>query len=138
MSAATMVTAVGRRVRRGAGRRLAERPRLATSLMHLPAIVPARRLRSRLHRSFSWPLAIRVAAEVEVGVVGANRMLVRQLAVGEHEGCAALYEGTGTNSGLATLSAALAAKGDTGARDHGRCCSGYVSDTGETWPASLR
>jgi FkbM family methyltransferase len=35
-----------------------------------------RSLRSRLYRSLSWPLALRMHAETEVSVVGGNKMLV--------------------------------------------------------------
>jgi FkbM family methyltransferase len=158
-------------------------------------VLPARRLRSHLYRSLSWPLALGVGAEAEVAIVGGSRMRVRtddfigrvlaisgvwepnvtaafrealapgdvcldlgahigyytvlaarlvgpeghvyafepapqiyralctnvelnrlrnvtpvQLAVGEQEGRALLYEGPGSNSGMATLSPALAAK----------------------------
>jgi FkbM family methyltransferase len=185
-----------------AGRRIARRPRLATRLMRLPALVPAARLRSRLYRSLSWPLALGLAAATEVTVAGGSRMLVRTddligrvlaisgvwepnvtaafrralapgdvcldvgahigyytllaarlvgpqghvyafepspasygvlrenielnglenvtavaLAVGEQDGRAVLYEGPGTNSGLATLSTALAAKSTTPLRE---------------------
>jgi FkbM family methyltransferase len=185
-----------------AGRRIARRPRLATWLMRLPALVPAAKLRSRLYRSLSWPLALGHAAETEVTVAGGSRMLVRTddlvgrvlaisgvwepnvtvaferalargdvcldvgahigyytllaaklvgpqghvyafepspdsfralhenielnglanvtavaLAVGEQNGRAVLYEGPGTNSGLATLSTALAAKSTTPLRE---------------------
>ena len=194
MIAAALVAAVGRR--------LARRPRLATWLMRLPAVLPAGALRSRLYRSLSWPLALRLDAETEVTVAGGSRMVVPtddligrvlaisgvwepnvtaafgralapgdicldvgahigyytllaarlvgprghvyafepspasyrglranvdlngldnvtalELAVGEQEGRAVLYEGPGTNSGLATLSAALAAKSTTPARE---------------------
>jgi FkbM family methyltransferase len=185
-----------------AGRRVAKRRWLATRLMRLPAVSPARTLRARLYRSLSWPLATRLGVETEVSVAGGSRMVVRtddlvgrvlatsgvwepnltaafaralspgdicldvgahigyytllaarlvgphghvyafepspgsyrrlranlglngfenvtalQLAVGEHEGRAVLYEGPATNSGLATLSPALAAKGTTPARE---------------------
>ena len=57
--------------------RLGRRPRLATALLRLPAVVPRGRLRSRLFRSLSWPLAKRLRAEAEVSVVGGSRMFVR-------------------------------------------------------------
>ncbi len=59
-----------------ASERLGRRPRLATSVLRLPALLP-RRLRARLYRSFSWPLAKRLRAEAEVSVAGGSRMLVR-------------------------------------------------------------
>jgi FkbM family methyltransferase len=65
---ASVVAAVGRRV--------AQRRRLATRLMRLPAVLP-RPLRARLYRSLSWPLATKLAAETEVEVIGGSRMVVR-------------------------------------------------------------
>jgi hypothetical protein len=59
-----------------ASERLGRRPRLATSVLRLPALLP-RRLRARLYRSFSWPLAKRLRAEAEVSVAGGSRMLER-------------------------------------------------------------
>ena len=58
------------------GRRVAQRRRLATRLMRLPAVLP-RPLRARLYRSLSWPLATKLAAETEVEVIGGSRMFVR-------------------------------------------------------------
>ena len=65
---ATVVAAVGRRV--------AQRPRLASHLMRLPAVLP-RAARVRLYRTLSWPLATKLAAETEVRVIGGTQMLVR-------------------------------------------------------------
>lgn len=59
-----------------ASERLGRRPRLATAVLRLPALLP-RRPRARLYRSFSWPLAKRLRAEAEVSVAGGSRMLVR-------------------------------------------------------------
>jgi FkbM family methyltransferase len=70
MTATTVVVAAGRRLVRS-------QPRLATRLLRLPKVVPVRNLRSRLYRSLSWPLALRMHAETEVSVEGGNRMLVR-------------------------------------------------------------
>jgi FkbM family methyltransferase len=54
-------------------------------------------------------------ANVELN--GLENVTALERAVGEQEGRAVLYEGPGTNSGLATLSAALAAKSGTPARE---------------------
>jgi FkbM family methyltransferase len=70
MTATTVVIAAGRRL-------VQSQPRLATRLLRLPKVVPPRTLRSRLYRSLSWPLALRIHAETEVSVAGGNRMLVR-------------------------------------------------------------
>jgi FkbM family methyltransferase len=43
----------------------------------VPRLLPHGRLRSRLYRSFSWPLAKRLAAELEVTVSGGSRLAVR-------------------------------------------------------------
>jgi FkbM family methyltransferase len=59
------------------GRRLVRRPRLAARLLRFPSLVPFRRLRARLYRSFSWPLGLRLQTETEVTVAGGSRMRVR-------------------------------------------------------------
>jgi FkbM family methyltransferase len=66
---AAVVAAVGRRVVR--------RPRLAVRLLRLPRLLPSRRLRAWLYRSFSWPLGLGVHTETEVTVAGGSRMRVR-------------------------------------------------------------
>ena len=57
-------------------RQVVLRPRLATRIMRLPSVLPAR-LRAPLYKAVSWPLAIKFGAETEVAVAGGNRMLVR-------------------------------------------------------------
>jgi FkbM family methyltransferase len=59
-----------------AGRRVVRRPRLAARLLRFPALVPVRRIRARLYRSLSWPLALGLHTETEVSVAGGSRMLV--------------------------------------------------------------
>ena len=59
-----------------AGRRLVG-PGLAARVLRFPAVVPFRRLRARLYRSFSWPLAWRLHTETEVIVAGGSTMRVR-------------------------------------------------------------
>jgi FkbM family methyltransferase len=204
MNAVVMIT--------DAGRRLARRSQFATRLLRLPAVIPAGRLRCRLYRSLSWPLALRLGAETEVTVAGGSRMRVPtndligrvlaisgvwepnvtaafaralapgdvcldvgahigyytllaarlvgpqghvyafepspgsyrglrtnvglngldnvtalELAVGEQDSRAVLYEGPAANSGLATLSAELAAKSTTPARHEVSVAVGRVT-----------
>ena len=69
MTVSAVVKSAGRRFFRS-------QPRLATRLLRLPGLVPQRTLRSRLYRSFSWSLALRIHTEAEVSVAGGSKMIV--------------------------------------------------------------
>src|SRR5438874_8064794 len=60
-----------------AAQRLGTHPRVAWRVLRLPRIVPESRLRARLYRSFSWPLAKRLHADLHVRVLGGSTMRVR-------------------------------------------------------------